>query len=147
LNTPAAPCGKKPPGLWAGSAGLLRLRASPCANPMTMMKRMNTTCTPVSTRFTTELSFVLRACVRPPMERNPYRLVSTQAANLEMASTTKLFAEFSVLEKIINLLCITSFSLPQKFLFYIKNCIMPERMMGKILSFLITECIKIFQNR
>ena len=59
LKTPTAPCGKNPPGLRDGSAGRVRLRASPCRNPMPMMNRMNATCTAVSTMFTTELSLVL----------------------------------------------------------------------------------------
>ncbi|GJM87966.1 hypothetical protein PR202_ga03977 [Eleusine coracana subsp. coracana] len=56
LNTPTAPCGKKPPGFRPGSAGRVRLRASPWTNPITMMNTMNATCTAVSTRFTDELS-------------------------------------------------------------------------------------------
>jgi len=41
----------------------------------------------------------------------------------------------------------TCFALPQKIFFKKKLWIMAERMMGQILSFLMTEYIKIFQNR
>jgi hypothetical protein len=59
LNTPGAPNGKNPDGLF-GFAGCVKFFQSPFQNPISITNPMNKMCRIVNNMFTNELSLVLQ---------------------------------------------------------------------------------------